>query len=226
MAVFPGFPKKTITFLANLSRHNDREWFQRHRDDYEEYWWEAAQDFVVAAGRQLKKLDRGINAEPRVNRSIFRINRDIRFSADKRPYKDHLDLWFWEGDRFEAVSGYYFRLTPKRLGLGAGAHRFDRNRLAVYREAVVDAGSGASLKRAVTTVEKAGCDVRGEHYKTVPRGSDVSGDAAERLIRHNALWAAEEQRIPSVVFTPGVVDYCMDRWRAMAPIHRWLVRNL
>ena len=55
-----------------------------------------------------------------VNGSISRINRDIRFSKDKRPYKEHLDLWFWHGDRRSwDLPGFWFSLTPQRVMLGA-----------------------------------------------------------------------------------------------------------
>ena len=57
----------------------------------------------------LRSIAPDIHAEPRVNGSIFRINRDIRFSKDKTPYKDHLDLWFWEGNRKGAVSGFFLQ---------------------------------------------------------------------------------------------------------------------
>lgn len=60
-----------------------------------------------------------------MNGSIMGINRDIRFSKDKSPYKDHLDLWFWTGDRKGwDTSGFFFRLTPDRLVLGEGMHGF------------------------------------------------------------------------------------------------------
>jgi uncharacterized protein (DUF2461 family) len=86
-----------------------------------------------------------LEAEARVNGSIFRINRDVRFTQDKRPYKDHLDLWFWEGDRSSAVSGLFLRITSSRLTLGAGSHGSDRDRLAAYRDAVVGPASGPRL---------------------------------------------------------------------------------
>lgn len=226
MSPFPGFPKQTIAFLQELSDNNDREWFQDHRSEYEEFWLEPAQDFVAAAGAELKKLDGGIHAEPRVNGSIFRINRDVRFSNDKTPYKDHLDLWFWEGERKTAVSGYFFRLAPTTLGLGAGAHRFDKERLGPYREAVVDAAHGAELLRAVAAVEREGWEVQGAHYKTVPRGFEVANPEEERLIRYNALWVGDDVETPAEVFSGAIVKSCVERWRTVAPIHRWLVERV
>jgi uncharacterized protein (DUF2461 family) len=59
----------------------------------------------------------------------FRINRDTRFSPDKRPYKDHLDLWLWEGDRKAAVSRLFARVSPELVGVGAGSHGLDKSAL-------------------------------------------------------------------------------------------------
>jgi hypothetical protein len=122
---FSGFPKQTVRFLADLSSNNDKRWFDAHREDYERYFVDPARDFVDALGPCLKKLDREIQAVAKVNGSIMRINRDIRFSKDKTPYKDHLDLWFWSGDkRGWGGSGFFFRLTSAQLILGAGTHAF------------------------------------------------------------------------------------------------------
>src|SRR5439155_1012176 len=82
----------------------------------------------------------GLRADPRVNGSILRINRDTRFSNDKRPYKTHLDLWLWEGDGpSRGCSGFFLRLEADRVGYGAGMHHFEKGMLAGYRAAVDDA---------------------------------------------------------------------------------------
>jgi len=92
-----------------------------HRDDYEAYWLAPAKAFVVATGQQLAELAPQIRAEPRVLGSILRINRDTRFARGAGPYKDHLDVWFWEGDRRRAVSGFFARLTPSSSASGPAA---------------------------------------------------------------------------------------------------------
>jgi uncharacterized protein (TIGR02453 family) len=226
MTEFSGFPKQTLTFLRGLASNNNREWFQDHRSDYERWWLEPAEDFVSALAGPMRKVGKRIKADPRVNGSIFRINRDTRFSKDKTPYKDHLDLWFWEGERKTAVSGCFFRLTPAALTLGAGAHGFDPARLGAYREAVADVRSGAALMRAMSAVEKAGWEVHGEHYKAVPRGFTPRSPVAERLLRHAGLWVGEEKPIGPILHSPQLVDHCVARWSTASPIHRWLVANL
>jgi uncharacterized protein (TIGR02453 family) len=103
------FPAATVEFLTDLRAHNDKAWFDANRSRYESGYVQPATAFVEPISPELQKLVPGIHAEPWIRGSIFRINRDIRFSSDKRPYKDHLDFWFWEGDRKSAVSGLFLR---------------------------------------------------------------------------------------------------------------------
>ncbi len=226
MSDFAGFPKQTPTFLRNLANHNDKAWFDDHRREYEQLWMEPAKDFVVAAGEALTRIAPKIKAEPKVNGSIFRINRDIRFSADKRPYKDHLDFWFWEGERKSAVSGFFLRITPKTLGIGVGAHSFDKDRLATFRNAIADPVVGPALAKTVKSMERKGYEVEGEHYKRVPSGYEVADATRQRLLRHAALWIGEDRKIPPELHEPGFVKYVVAEWKRMAPLHRWLVDHV
>ena len=71
--------------------------------------------FVAAIGPRLQKISPSVAFEPKINGSLFRINRDVRFAKDKRPYKNHIDMWFWHGDkRGWASPGFFFRLAPDR----------------------------------------------------------------------------------------------------------------
>jgi uncharacterized protein (DUF2461 family) len=81
MSGFNGFPPGAVTFFQELDRNN-KPWFEAHKSDYQKYVLEPAQEFIEQMGARLEQLSPGIHAEPRVNRSIFRIYRDIRFSKD------------------------------------------------------------------------------------------------------------------------------------------------
>ena len=172
----------------------------------------------------LAELVPGIRAEARVLGSIFRINRDSRFSPDKRPYKDHLDFWFWEGDRKAAVSGLFLRIAPDEVIVGAGAHGFPRDRLARYRVAVADGTTGGELAGLVERLEAAGYDVGDETYKRTPPGFAADGDR-ERLLRHSALRAAATMP-PGVATSSDLVPVLLGHWDALAPLHRWLVAHV
>src|SRR5579864_4328469 len=138
---FHGFSPELPLFLGSLREHNTREWFQDHRDQYESLMLQPAREFVLAIGERLQQLGPDIHAEPKVFGSILTINRDTRFSKDKTPYKTHLDLWFWQGDgpgSNRERPGYFFRLTPESLILGAGMHAFSADgTLERYRHAVL-----------------------------------------------------------------------------------------
>src|ERR1051325_10940839 len=94
---FTGFPDLTFRFLRGIAEHNDKPRFDAHRADYEAGYLAPAMSFVAALGPKLRKLAPDVQFEPRINASIARVNRDIRFARDKSPYKTHLDLWFWHG---------------------------------------------------------------------------------------------------------------------------------
>ena len=223
---FTGFKEPTTDFLAALAEHNQKSWFDDHRTEYEAHWVGPAKEFVEAAGAALAEMNPEVRAEPRINGSIFRVNRDVRFSTDKRPYKDHLDLWFWEGDRKQAVSGYFLRVTPTHLGIGVGAHGFDRERLAAYRVAVVDDESGRALASAIDAVERARWTVHGQTYKQLPRGYEASNAFEERMLRHSALWSGEDEPHPASMRSARLVPYALRRWEQLDPLHRWLVDTL
>ena len=94
-AHFKGFSKHTSDFFAQLPHNNSKKWFDEHRDQYEQYVLEPARSFIEALGDALRILRPQINAIPLVNKSLFRLNRDTRFSKDKTPYKTHLGIWIW-----------------------------------------------------------------------------------------------------------------------------------
>lgn len=223
---FTGFPAAGAAFLADLVANNDKAWFDANRSGWDDALLAPAKAFVLAAGARLREFAPEVEVEPRVNGSIARINRDVRFSADKSPYKDHLDIMFWVGaKRTQADSLFFWRLTPAELILGAGTHAFSPDALARYRDAVADDTRGAELVSLVSELEAAGHRIGGEHYKRVPRGYSVEGER-EPLIRHNALWAARHEPHPPLLSDAGLVDYCTDYWRQVAPLHRWILAEL
>jgi|SRR5579859_43357 len=220
--MFRGFPKGTVTFLAGLSKNNDKEWFEAHRADYDACLVEPAKAFVEALGPALEKVDAKVHAEPKVNGSIMRIHRDVRFARDKSPYKDHLDMWFWSGKKKGwECSGFFFRLTPKTLLLGAGMHGFMPPVLARYRRAVLDDAKGRALASVVAKLRKEGRDVGGETYKKVPAGVPKDHPRAA-LLRHGGLYVGWEGKHPAELFTPKAVDFVVKEYGKLAPLHRWL----
>lgn len=228
---FEGFPKGTLAFLKGLQKNNTKEWFDAHRKDYEEQVDGPSKAFVVAMGERLAEIAPKIQAVPKVNGSLFRINRDTRFSADKSPYKTSIGVFFWEGSRPKMeCPGFYLHLEPRAMMLGAGIYMFTKDALEVYRKAVVDPKLGPALRKAVDavgpeTVGQAGCGMPLDRYKKVPKGYDPAHPNADLLLL-KGLHAGCEEPVPAALHTAELVDYALDRWRRLAPIHKWLVKAL
>ena len=221
---FSGFPKKTVAFLRDLAVHNDREWFAAHRQEYEAVVMAPSRAFVLAMGERLRRLSPGIQAEPRTDGSLFRLYRDTRFSPDKSPFKTNLGILFWEGSGSRMENpGYYFHLEPPTLMLGGGLYLFPRPLLERFRSTVADPEYGPELAAIVRKITaRPGFTLGGEHFKRVPAGHDPDPEA-EFLLRHNGLYAGWEGAIPAELHTPVLVDYCLERFKPMEPLHRWLV---
>ncbi len=78
--------KNAKSFFSRLSENNNKIWFDSHREEYNKKILEPSKEFTIELGNQIKKISPNIIVDPRVNKSLFRINRDIRFSKDKTPY--------------------------------------------------------------------------------------------------------------------------------------------
>ena len=221
---FNGFPGECVNFFKDLGKNNNREWFAKHKGEMEEYVLEPARDFVFEMGKRLQKISPKIIADPRVNKSIFRMYRDTRFSKDKTPYKTHLGILFWEGDRAKLeCPGFYFHAEPPDLMLGAGVYRFSKPLMTVYRDSVVDPKHGPALVKALKAVEKKGdCTIGGKHYKRTPRGYDPEHKNAELLL-YNGLTAGVTTKLPKEFHSKAIVDYCFKRFKEMSPINEWLL---
>ena len=223
---FDSFPAETLTFLTGIAEHNEKAWFEANRALYEGGYIAPARAFVAALGPRLRAVSPTVRFDPKVNGSMSRINRDIRFSKDKRPYKTHLDLWFWHGERRGwDCPGFWFRLTPDRLWLGVGMHGMTGEALESYRQSVIHPRSAKALLAAVEEVRSAGSYSLGEpDRKLMPRGYAADGVAASYLLRESLTASIE---LPAeAVRSADFLDPCAGHYRAMWPIGRWLLAEV
>jgi len=218
-----GFPPELVTFFHDLRLHNDRAWFTANKERYERDVLEPAKEFVLALGERLHPIAPGVQADPRVNRSLFRIQRDTRFANDKTPYKTNLGVWLWEGvGPRMACSGFYLHVEPPTLMLGVGLYQFSDALLEAFREAVLSDVYGPALDEAARKVTAAGpYSVDGRRWKRVPRGYDKDHPRADWLT-FGGLYAGLELPIPPVFHEPGFAAFCAEHYRKMLPLHTWL----
>lgn len=221
--IFKGFSIENLQFLEGLSSHNNRSWFEENRSVFDKIVMPEAQDFVVAMGSRLAEISNDIVADPRTDRSIFRIHRDTRFSKDKSPYKTHLALVFWEGP-FRKVESplFYFHLEPQKLLLAAGMHMIPGEFLESYRAAVDDSKTGVSLERVIEEVRKKGpYELGWEKYKKVPRGYDPE-HPRRQLLKFGGIGFFIEMPVPVEIFDDRAVEFVFRHFENMAPVYNWV----
>jgi uncharacterized protein (TIGR02453 family) len=126
--------QSTLKFLTNLKKNNNKNWFEAHRDLYEE----AKQDFAFMVDDIIKAIA-GFD-EPigllKPKECTFRINRDVRFSADKRPYKSNMAAAFSRGGKKAIIAGYYFHCEPGQNFVAGGFYNPMPQELAKIRQEI------------------------------------------------------------------------------------------
>ena len=171
-----GFNPAALRFLRGLAKNNNKEWFEAHRDEYENEVREPMRDLIGEMNERFKTFAPEIGGDPK--RSMFRINRDIRFSKDKSPYKTHVSASFPSLDG-HAEAGAYFHLSPGEIYAGGGMWHPDRARLAAWRT-IVDRGVGLEALDDPAFVATFG-SVGGDALSRVPQGFPKDHPRADLL---------------------------------------------
>ncbi|HTB97490.1 MAG TPA: DUF2461 domain-containing protein [Terracidiphilus sp.] len=128
----PYFSSAAFTFLRNLAKHNDREWFQPRKPEFEALLREP----MLAVVRKITDamLDFAPNHVRPAEKSLFRIYRDTRFSNDKRPYKTHVAAWWTHtGLGKTSGAGFYFHISAKEVIVAAGSYMPEKDQLSAIR---------------------------------------------------------------------------------------------
>lgn len=132
------FTEELFAFLKRLKRNNNREWFLRHKEEYERCVRQPALRFIAEFAGPLYEITPHLVSDPRSTRgSLFRIYRDTRFSHDKRPYKTHLAMRFSHAGRGVHSPGYYLHLEPDASFAAAGLWHPEPPILLKVRNALV-----------------------------------------------------------------------------------------
>lgn len=177
---------ETFSYLQALSANNNKDWFTAHREDYEAYWLEEAKRIVMDLSSMMSQLDPPHLSEPKINGSIRRINRDVRFSQDKSPYNPRLHLVFYTGHHAQKSPAIHIVVQPEGVGMGVGQWSLTKDELGRYYEAVIDAGSGQALEMLVSDCEAKDLHLTDESLKRLPRGlPDDTG--RDRFLKRKGL---------------------------------------
>lgn len=226
---FTGFPPQGLAFLKGLAENNHQSFFSAHRGEYEEGLLEPAKALVLALGTELqRRFSQDLRAEPKVGKSLFRINRDLRFSKDKTPYNPWLDVVFWEGgEDARTCPGFILRVAPDHVVLGAGVFSFPPEQHRRFLDATLDEEQGGLLADILRALQISSPPVKLTQPTRgrVPRGLPRDHPRSD-LLRLERLHATVQEGIPEEIHRQEFVRWCADRYGRFLPLHQWLVAHL
>lgn len=199
---FTGWQDEALEFYERLEIDNSKTFWAEHREVYDR----AVRQPMVELLDQL---------EPEFGPGkIFRPNRDIRFSADKAPYKTHIGAYL--------EAGGYIQLSADGLACGNGMYQLAADQLERYRAAVAEDVTGAELERVIARVTKAGPVVTGrDALKTAPRGYPKDHPRIA-LLRNKGLIAWQEWEPADWLGTPEAHRRITTFLRTSRPLKDWL----
>jgi uncharacterized protein (TIGR02453 family) len=208
---FAGFPPEAFDFYARLSddANNSRAWFDANRDVYEQAVRVPMEALLARAD------DAGWG-----NGKVYRPNRDVRFSTDKRPYKQHCGAvisWRDGGGR----ASYYAEVNADGMRSGCGYWELSRDQLHRFRTAVDDERRGGELAQIVADLRGAGAEVLGSSLKRAPRGYPTDHPRIE-LLRHTRLAASRAWQRAPWMHTAEAYERITALWREAQPLASWL----
>ena len=207
---FTGFSDRALELYAGLEADNSREYWARHKAEWE-----------TEVREPMRALLAGLEDEFGPAK-LFRPNRDVRFSADKTPYKTHQGALVPVSDDAVGV-GFYVQVDAEGLLAGGGWRSHGTDEIARYRAAVDRVATGTDLQRLVDGLAAAGFDIEGDRVATRPRG--VPADHARLdLMRARSLMVFRRFGAPDWVATPRAADEVRAAWRAVRPLAGWLRR--
>ena len=210
-----------ITFLRQLAKNNNREWFQKNKDRYESEVREPLLKFIEAFEPRLEKISPHFVADARkVGGSLFRIYRDTRFSHDKRPYKTHAGVQFrHERAKDVHAPGFYLHIEPRQAFIGVGIWHPDSDTLKLLRDAIVE--NPAKWKRAKSAKSFAAeFDLAGDSLKRAPKGYDPDHPLIEDLRRKDFIAVTKLKERDLVA--PGFLDRFTKTCTVATPFMRFL----
>jgi uncharacterized protein (TIGR02453 family) len=219
---FEGFPKDFFAFFRELKANNNRAWFEDNKQRFRDSVQAPTSAFISAMAPRLAKVSKNFVADPRPNGgSMFRIYRDVRFSKDKRPYKEHAACHFRHAlGRDAHAPGFYMHFAPNEVFFGGGLWMPPPDALGKIRDQI--AGKPQVWKKVLTdkrfTARFDG--VEGEGLSRPPRGFDADHPYIDD-IKRKSFFAMHESNV-KLASSPKLVDEIGETFVSASPLVKFL----
>ena len=209
-----------INFFKELSQNNNKKWFDQNRSRYEESVKTPFFSFVEGMIEKVQADDPEVKITTK--ESIFRINRDIRFSKDKTPYKTHMSaLISRTGKKDKGFPGFFFSMGASNIMIYGGAHSIERERLYNIRKYISEHLDEFSKLLAARSFKEKYGRIHGDKNKRIPAEFT---EAAEKqpLLFNKAFYYYAKLDVKKILDT-NLVDIFMNYYLAAKPMREFLI---
>jgi uncharacterized protein (TIGR02453 family) len=206
---FTGFPVAAFEFYDGLAADNSKTYWTANKAVYEDA---VRTPFLALAAELEPEFGPG---------KIFRPHRDVRFSADKSPYKTNQGLFCQTADG----AGYYVQIDPHGLMTAGGFYSHTKDQVGRYRAAVDRDDIGRELEAILHVLTKAGFSTGGDTVRTRPRGCPADHPRLD-LMRHESLTASRVHPPAARLGTRRALDLIRNDWRALRPFNEWVAAHV
>lgn len=218
---FSGFPAGGLAFLRALDQHNDRGWFEAHRRSWDEEIVPALLQWCGELTERLRDAMPRLRFVPRPGGSVLHLNREVRFSRDKRPYEARASALLWEGEDKHDAPCLLLQVAPGEVTFTGGLPLFEEARVDRYRKLLFDRAAVERLEGALEQARKEGLRLEAAKLSRPPRGFDPEGPLAE-LSKLTGLSLVKKAKPAAWLHTREALDRSEAAARAYAPLHAWL----
>ncbi len=219
---FNGFSPKALAFFEGLAASNDKQWFEAHRADYEQYLLAPLKALVSDLAGPMLAIDPDLVTIPAVDKTISRIYRDTRFSRNKSPYKTRLWISFKRPSRdWKEAPCFFFELSADAYRFGMGFYSASRETMDRLRRLIE--AKPAEFRNSVAVLEKQTTfTLEGECYKRPPNAA-LPADLQQWHQRRN-VYLVCNRPVGGRLFTRGISDDLREGFALLAPVYEMLWR--
>ena len=216
------FTQRALDFLYFNHKYNSKTWYQEHKDDYKEFLVKPFVELVEALTPTMLSIDDKFIVEPRIDRTISRIYRDMRYATDGYLYRDSMWCMFARDKKlYNGLPGYYFELSPYRFQYGCGYYQADGQSVKNFRQLILD--NSPEYKAAMKSVKNQSVfSVYGEMLKT-SRYPDYPPEAQDWLDRKNIGLLTESKDI-DLLMSENLADVLAKQFLSVKPFYDMMLK--
>lgn len=213
------FTPDFLKFFKELASNNNKDWFDLNRERYHKSVKEPFEKFINDFILLVQKVDKEIKIGPKD--AIFRINRDIRFSKDKTPYKINSSALITPGGRKDmATPGFYMELGPEKLAIYSGAYFLESLPLLNVRKAIAKNDKAFATLINDKKFKSTFGELQGEESARIPKELKVAAEKQPLILRKQFYFGTELKA--STITNKDLMKIMVDHFKIAMPLNAFL----